>query len=87
MLKGILLQALTQLELILTFWNRLTYKKMASDWRFCYLGHISKSNEITIINTCGIILIFDYLGSRKTQSLQIKVKEAVQKSLKKKYER
>ena len=27
------------------------------------MRHISKSNEITIINTYGIILIFDYLGN------------------------
>ena len=62
MQKGTLLQTLTRLELMLTFWNRLPFKKLASDWPFFYLRHISKSNEITIINTCGIILIFDYLG-------------------------
>jgi hypothetical protein len=51
MQKGILLHTLTPLELILTFWNPLPLK------------HISKSNEIAIINTCEIILIFDYLGN------------------------
>ncbi len=58
-----MLQTLAQLELILTFWNGLLFKYWHLIGRFCYLRHIAKSNEITIINTCGTILIFEYLGS------------------------
>jgi hypothetical protein len=44
---------------------------------------MSKSNEITIINTYGIILIFDYLGNRKIQSLKITVKRGLSEIIQK----
>jgi len=64
MLKEILLQTLSRVALILTFWNRPLFEILASDGEFCNSRHVLKSNEITIIKTCGIILTFDYLGNR-----------------------